>query len=224
MSIRDWPAAERPRERLLQRGPAALTDAELLAIFRRTGVAGCSAVELARRLLADFGSLRALLEADLPAFSAHLGLGPAKFAQLQAVLEMARRHLAERLRRDSALESPQAVRDYLKAQLRHEPHEVFGCLFLDTRHRVLAFEALFQGSIDGASVYPRQVVKRALAHNAAALILVHNHPSGVAEPSQADRLLTQRLKEALGLIEVRVLDHFVVGEGEPQSLAELGWL
>ncbi len=224
MSIRDWPAAERPRERLLQRGPAALTDAELLAIFLRTGVAGCSAVELARRLLADFGSLRALLEADLPAFSAHLGLGPAKFAQLQAVLEMARRHLAERLRRDSALESPQAVRDYLKAQLRHEPHEVFGCLFLDTRHRVLAFEALFQGSIDGASVYPRQVVKRALAHNAAALILVHNHPSGVAEPSQADRLLTERLKEALGLIEVRVLDHFVVGDGEPQSLAELGWL
>ncbi len=224
MSIRDWPAAERPRERLLQRGPAALTDAELLAIFLRTGVAGCSAVELARRLLADFGSLRALLEADLPAFSAHLGLGPAKFAQLQAVLEMARRHLAERLRRDSALESPQAVWDYLKAQLRHEPHEVFGCLFLDTRHRVLAFEALFQGSIDGASVYPRQVVKRALAHNAAALILVHNHPSGVAEPSQADRLLTERLKEALGLIEVRVLDHFVVGEGEPQSLAELGWL
>ena len=224
MSIRDWPAAERPRERLLQRGPAALTDAELLAIFLRTRVAGCSAVELARRLLADFGSLRALLEADLPAFSAHLGLGPAKFAQLQAVLEMARRHLAERLRRDSALESPQAVRDYLKAQLRHEPHEVFGCLFLDTRHRVLAFEALFQGSIDGASVYPRQVVKRALAHNAAALILVHNHPSGVAEPSQADRLLTERLKEALGLIEVRVLDHFVVGEGEPQSLAELGWL
>ena len=224
MSIRDWPAAERPREKLLELGAAALSDAELLAIFLRTGVAGQSAVELARRLLADFGSLRALLEADLPAFSAHLGLGPAKFAQLQAVLEMARRHLAERLRRDSALESPQAVRDYLKAQLRHEPHEVFGCLFLDTRHRVLAFEALFQGSIDGASVYPRQVVKRALAHNAAALILVHNHPSGVAEPSQADRLLTQRLKEALGLIEVRVLDHFVVGDGEPQSLAELGWL
>ena len=224
MSIKEWPEAERPREKLLRRGAGALSDAELLAIFLRTGVAGCSAVELARRLLADFGSLRALLEADLPAFSAHLGLGPAKFAQLQAVLEMARRHLAERLRRDSALESPQAVRDYLKAQLRHEPHEVFGCLFLDTRHRVLAFEALFQGSIDGASVYPRQVVKRALAHNAAALILVHNHPSGVAEPSQADRLLTQRLKEALGLIEVRVLDHFVVGDGEPQSLAELGWL
>ena len=224
MSIRDWPAAERPRERLLQRGPAALTDAELLAIFLRTGVAGCSAVELARRLLADFGSLRALLEADLPAFSAHLGLGPAKFAQLQAVLEMARRHLAERLRRDSALESPQAVRDYLKARLRHEPHEVFACLFLDAKHRVLAFEVLFHGSIDGASVYPRQVVKRALAHNAAALILTHNHPSGVAEPSQADRVLTRRLKEALELVDVRVLDHFIVGDGEPLSMAEYGWL
>lgn len=224
MSIRDWPAAERPRERLLQRGPAALTDAELLAIFLRTGVAGCSAVELARRLLADFGSLRALLEADLPAFSAHLGLGPAKFAQLQAVLEMARRHLAERLRRDCALESPQAVRDYLKARLRHEPHEVFACLFLDAKHRVLAFEVLFHGSIDGASVYPRQVVKRALAHNAAALILTHNHPSGVAEPSQADRVLTRRLKEALELVDVRVLDHFIVGDGEPLSMAEYGWL
>ena len=157
-------------------------------------------------------------------FSAHLGLGPAKYAQLQAVLEMGRRHLAAQLARDSALESPQAVRDYLKARLRHEPHEVFACLFLDTRHRVLAFEVLFHGSIDGASVYPRQVVKRALAHNAAALILTHNHPSGVAEPSQADRQLTQRLKEALALVEVRVLDHFVIGDGEPVSLAEYGWL
>ncbi|MBO3276131.1 RadC family protein [Pseudomonas schmalbachii] len=224
MSIRDWPAAERPREKLLERGAASLSDAELLAIFLRTGVAGCSAVELARRLLQEFGSLRALLEADLAAFSRHLGLGPAKFAQLQAVLEMARRHLAEQLRKDSALESPQAVRDYLKARLRHEPHEVFACLFLDSRHRVLAFEVLFHGSIDGASVYPRQVVKRALAHNAAALILTHNHPSGVAEPSQADRLLTQRLKDALALVDVRVLDHFIVGDGEPLSMAEHGWM
>lgn len=160
MSIREWPAAERPREKLLAQGAASLTDAELLAIFLRTGVAGQSAVDLARHLLADFGSLRALLQADLASFSQRLGLGPAKFAQLQAVLEMARRHLAEQLRRDSALESPQAVRDYLKALLRHEPHEVFGCLFLDAKHRVLAFEALFQGSIDSASVYPRQVVKR----------------------------------------------------------------
>lgn len=224
MSIRDWPAAERPREKLLERGAASLSDAELLAIFLRTGVAGCSAVELARRLLQEFGSLRALLEADLASFSSHLGLGSAKYAQLQAVLEMARRHLAERLRRDSALESPQAVRDYLKARLRHEPHEAFACLFLDSRHRVLAFEVLFRGSIDGASVYPRQVVKRALAHNAAALILTHNHPSGIAEPSQADRLLTQRLKDALALVDVRVLDHFIVGDGEPLSMAEHGWM
>jgi DNA repair protein RadC len=224
MSIKDWPAQERPREKLLERGAQALTDAELLAIFLRTGVAGKSAVDLARQLLGEFGSLRALLEADLAAFSAHLGLGPAKFSQLQAVLEMGRRHLAEGLKRDSALESPQQVRDYLKARLRHEPHEIFGCLFLDTRHRVLAFEALFHGTIDGASVYPRQVVKRALAHNAAAVILTHNHPSGIAEPSQADRLLTTRLKDALALVDVRVLDHFIVGDGEPVSLHELGCL
>ena len=170
MSIRDWPAAERPREKLLQHGSGSLSDAELLAIFLRTGVSGKSAVDLARHLLTEFGSLRALLEADLRAFCRQLGLGPAKFSQLQAVLEMSRRHLAERLRRDSALESPQAVRDYLKALLRHEPHEVFGCLFLDSKHRMLAFEVLFRGSIDSASVYPRQVVKRALAHNAAAVI------------------------------------------------------
>ncbi|WP_278442568.1 RadC family protein [Pseudomonas oryzihabitans] len=224
MGIKDWPAQERPREKLLQQGAQALTDAELLAIFLRTGVTGKSAVDLARQLLGEFGSLRALLEADLAAFSTHLGLGPAKFSQLQAVLEMGRRHLAEGLKRDSALESPQQVRDYLKARLRHEPHEIFGCLFLDTRHRVLAFEALFHGTIDGASVYPRQVVKRALAHNAAAVILTHNHPSGIAEPSQADRLLTTRLKDALALVDVRVLDHFIVGDGEPLSMAEYGWL
>lgn len=224
MSIRDWPAAERPREKLLAHGASALTDAELLAIFLRTGVAGQSAVDLARHLLGDFGSLRSLLQADLAEFCQRLGLGPAKFAQLQAVLEMGRRHLAEQIQRDCALESPQAVRDYLKAVLRHEPHEVFGCLFLDAKHRVLAYEALFRGSIDSASVYPRQVVERALAHNAAALILAHNHPSGVAEPSQADKVLTQRLKTALELVEVRVLDHFIVGEGEPLSMAEHGWL
>ncbi|WP_437880069.1 RadC family protein [Pseudomonas sp. LRF_L74] len=224
MSIRDWPVAERPREKLLAQGAATLTDAELLAIFLRTGVAGKSAVDLARHLLRDFGGLRQLLEADLISFSQHLGLGPAKYTQLQAVLEMGRRHLAERIKRDSALESPQAVRDYLKACLRHEPHEVFGCLFLDSKHRVIEFEPLFRGSIDGASVYPRQVVKRALAQNAAAVILVHNHPSGVAEPSQADRVLTARLKESLALVEVRVLDHFIIGDGDPLSMAEFGWL
>jgi DNA repair protein RadC len=211
MSIRDWPAAERPREKLLE-------------LFLRTGVSGKSAVDLARHLLSRFGSLRNLLESDQQAFGRQLGLGPAKFAQLQAVLEMARRHLAERLRRDSVLESPRAVRDYLKAMLRHEPHEVFACLFLDSKHRVLAFEPLFHGSIDNTSVYPRQVVKRALAHNAAALILCHNHPSGVAEPSQADHVLTKRLKTALEYVDVRVLDHFIVGEGEPLSMMERGWM
>ena len=183
MSIRDWPAAERPRERLLELGAASLSDAELLAIFLRTGVAGRSAVDLARHLLSEFGSLRSLLEADQAAFSMQLGLGPAKFAQLQAAQEMGRRHLAERARQKPALENPQAVRDYLKSMLRHEPHEVFGCLFLDSRHQVLSFEALFRGSIDSTSVHPRQVVKRALAHNAAALILCHNHPSGNTSPS-----------------------------------------
>ena len=224
MSIRNWPAAERPREKLLEHGSSSLSDAELLAIFLRTGVSGKSAVDLARHLLTEFGSLRALLEADLRAFCRHLGLGPAKFSQLQAVMEMSRRHLAERLRRDSALESPRAVRDYLKSLLRHEPHEVFGCLFMDSKHRMLAFEVLFRGSIDSASVYPRQVVKRALAHNAAAVIFCHNHPSGITEPSEADRTLTKRLVEALDLIEVRVLDHFIVGDGQPLSMVEHGWM
>lgn len=224
MSIRDWPAAERPREKLLELGSASLSDAELLAIFLRTGAAGKSAVDLARHLLGKFGSLRALLEADQPAFSAELGLGPAKFAQLQAVQEMNRRHLAERLRVRSALENPQAVRDYLKSMLRHEQQEVFGCLFLDSRHQVLAFEALFRGSIDSTAVHPREVVKRALANNAAALILCHNHPSGNAAPSQADRQLTKRLQEALQLIDVRILDHFIVGDGDPLSMAEYGWM
>jgi len=224
MSIKLWPEQERPREKLLAKGSTSLSDAELLAIFLRTGVRGCSAVELARRLLTEFGGLRQLLEANLDEFTQHMGLGPAKYAQLQAVLEMGRRHLAATIQRESALESPQAVRDFLKAKLRHEPHEVFACLFMDTKHRVLAFEVLFYGTIDGASVYPRQVVKRALAHNAAALILTHNHPSGVSEPSQADKILTERLKEALALIDVRILDHFIVGDGEPLSMVEHGWM
>ena len=224
MSIRDWPAAERPREKLLAWGAASLSDAELLAIFLRTGVAGRSAVDLARHLLAQFGGLRPLLEASQTLFNQQLGLGPAKFAQLQAVLEMGRRHLAEHVRNESVLESPVAVRDYLKALLRHEPHEIFGCLFLDSRHRVLGFEALFQGTIDAAVVYPRQVVKRALAYNAAALILCHNHPSGNAEPSAADRKLTRLLQKALEVVDVRVLDHIIVGDGDPLSMAEYGWM
>lgn len=224
MGMQSWPVSERPRERLLEYGAGALSDAELLAIFLRTGVQGRNAVDLARDLLSAFGGLRQLLEADQASFTSHLGLGPAKYSQLQAVLEMGRRHLAASIQRESALESPQAVRDFLKAKLRHELHEVFACLFLDTKHRVLAFEVLFYGTIDGASVYPRQVVKRALANNAAALILTHNHPSGVAEPSQADKVLTERLKEALALVDVRVLDHFIVGDGEPLSMVENGWM
>ena len=224
MPITDWPVSERPREKLLGQGAPALSDAELLAIFLRTGLPGCSAVDLARQLLTRFGSLRALLQADLRQFSAHPGLGPAKYAQLQAVLEMGRRHLFEDLKRGDALTSPGAVRAFLRSQLAALPHEVFACLFLDNQHRVIAFEELFRGTIDSASVYPREVLKRALAHNAAALILTHNHPSGVAEPSQADLQLTRRLRESLALLDIRVLDHLVIGDGDPVSMAERGLL
>ena len=222
MPITDWPEAERPREKLLQRGPQALSDAELLAIFLRTGRQGRTAVDLARDLLREFGGLRALLEADQKQFCARPGLGPAKYAQLAATLEMGRRHLDETLRRGDALTSPADTRRYLMARLRDYPHEVFACLFLDNRHRVIHYGELFHGTIDGASVHPREVVKQALAHNAAALILAHNHPSGVAEPSQADEHLTRRLKEALALVDIRVLDHLVIGDGETVSLAERG--
>ena len=224
MPITDWPAAERPREKLLQRGPQSLSDAELLAIFLRTGMRGKTAVDLARELLAGHGGLRALLEADARSFCSAPGLGTAKYAQLQAVLEMARRHLGETLQRGDALRNPGDTRRYLRARLRGLPREVFTCLFLDNRHRVIACEELFQGTIDGATVHPREVVRRALHHNAAALILAHNHPSGVAEPSRADRSLTERLRQALALVDVRVLDHLVVGDGEEVSFAERGWI
>ncbi|HHO67487.1 MAG TPA: JAB domain-containing protein [Gammaproteobacteria bacterium] len=222
MAITDWPACDRPREKLLQRGAEALSDAELLAIFLRTGVAGRSAVDLARELLARFGGLRRLLEADRGGFCSQHGLGAAKYAQLQAVLEMARRHLLEGLQRGDILTSPADTRRYLTARLRGHPQEVFACLFLDSRHRVIACEDLFHGTIDGASVHPREVVRRCLQHNAAAVILAHNHPSGVAEPSDADRRLTRRLRDALALIDVRVLDHLVIGDGEAMSFAERG--
>jgi DNA repair protein RadC len=224
MAIRDWPEAERPREKLLSKGANALTDAELLAIFLRTGCAGKSAVDLARELLLRFGSLRALLEADQQSFCAALGLGTAKFSQLQAVLEMARRHLHESMRRSDPFTSPQLARQYVTAQLRHRTHEVFAVLWLDNQHHLLGFQELFSGTIDGASVYPREVVKAALARNAAAAIFTHNHPSGVAEPSQADRHITERLVQALALVDIRVLDHLVVGEGEVVSFAERGFL
>ncbi len=224
MAITDWPVDERPRERLLKQGPQALSDAELLAIFLRTGVAGRSAVDLARDLLSRFGGLRPLLEAGHEAFCACPGLGNAKYAQLQAVLEMAQRHLQHALERGEALTSPDLTRRFLAARLRHRPHEVFACLFLDNRHRVLRFDELFRGTIDAASVYPREVVKQALACNAAAVILAHNHPSGVAEPSHADCQITRRLQDALALVDIRVLDHLVVGDGETVSFAERGLL
>jgi DNA repair protein RadC len=224
MPITDWPIKERPREKLLLRGATALSDAELLAIFLRTGVAGQTAVDLARSLLHEFGGLRQLLGTEQRRFCQSKGLGLAKFAQLQAVLEMSRRYLQQQLQEGDALTSPDFTRRYLQARLRHYPHEVFSCLFLDNRHRVICFEELFHGTIDGASVYPREVLKRALSHNAAALILAHNHPSGVAEPSQADRQITSHLKRALSLVDIRVLDHIVIGEGEPVSLAERGFI
>ena len=224
MAIRDWPAEQRPREKLLAQGVAALSDAELLAIFLRTGVAGKSAVELAHELIAGFGGLRPLLRADLPTFAAGKGLGAAKYAQLQAVLELARRHLAEEMQQGDALSNPQAAERYLRAKLRDLDHEVFAALFLDAQHRVRAFEVLARGTLDGATVYPREVVKAALRHHAAAVIFAHNHPSGYAEPSAADRTLTERLKQALATVDVRVLDHLVIGEGAPTSFAARGWL
>ncbi len=224
MAITDWPEAERPREKLLARGPQALSDAELLAIFLRTGTAGKTAVDLARELLTRFGGLRPLLTADAEAMCDAPGLGPAKYAQLVAALEMGRRHLGEKLTRGAALESTADTRRYLESRLRDLPYEVFCCLFLDNRHRVLNFEELFRGTLNGTAVYPREIVKRALSHNAAAVILVHNHPSGVAEPSRADETLTDRLKEALTLVDVRLLDHLVVGDGEMVSFSERGLL
>lgn len=224
MAITDWPAQDRPREKLLQRGARALTDAELLAIFLRTGTQGKTAVDLARELLTEYRSLQALLDADQKRFCQSLGLGTAKYAQLQAVLEMARRHLNEVLQRGDVLTSPEVTRAYLSAQLRGYRHEVFACLFLDNQHRVIQWEELFRGTIDGASVYPREVAKQALHHNAAAVIFAHNHPSGVAEPSQSDRLITDKLKAALNLLDIRVLDHFIVGDGIPYSFAEHGLL
>ena len=224
MPITDWPVDERPREKLLQRGSASLSDAELLAIFLRTGVSGQTAVDLARTLLNQFGGLRQLLASSQEQFCQGRGLGLAKYTQLQAVLEMSRRHLQEQMMQSDTLSSPTETRRYLQAKLRGYSYEVFSCLFLDNRHRVICFEELFRGTIDGASVHPREVVKRALEHNAAALILAHNHPSGIAEPSQADLQITAHLKRSLSLVDIRVLDHIVIGDGEPVSLAELGMM
>jgi DNA repair protein RadC len=224
MAITDWPESERPREKLLAQGAAVLSDAELLAIFLRTGMKGVSAVDMARDLLMRYGGLRPLLESSQESFCEAPGLGPAKFAQLQAVLEMSRRHLLATLQRGDLMESPQAVRQYLLAQMRHHQQEVFACLFMDNKHRVIRFEPMFFGTIDAASVYPREVVKKALSLNAAAVILAHNHPSGIAEPSLADKQITRRLVDALQLVDIRVLDHMIVGDPDVISFAEQGLL
>lgn len=224
MAITDWPAAERPREKLLLSGAEALSDAELLAIFLRIGCAGKSAVDLARDLLVTYGGLRPLLEASQEDFCRGQGLGTAKYAQLQAVLEMAKRHLSASLQERDLLTSPALVRQYLSSRLRHQQREVFAILFLDSQNRLLAYDELFYGTLDGASVYPREVVKATLAHNAASLILAHNHPSGLTDPSDADIRLTDRLQKALTLIDVRILDHMIVGNDEVLSFAERGLL
>ncbi|HET7756364.1 MAG TPA: DNA repair protein RadC [Steroidobacteraceae bacterium] len=224
MSIRHWPQRERPREKLLERGAHALSDAELLALLIGSGSRGRSAVELARDLIGDFGSLRELLSAAAPRCLAQRGIGPARYAALQAALELARRHFREALRAGPALAAPDATRTFLLAQLRDRPYEVFCCLYLDNRHRLIVFEELFRGTIDRAGVHPREVLRQTLLHNAAAVIFAHNHPSGVLEPSQADELITRRLKEALALVDVRVLDHFIIGDGRCFSFSEHGLL
>ncbi len=224
MRLTDLPTDQRPRERLHRQGPAALSDAELLAIFLRVGHAGTSALELAQRLLARFGGLAGVAGAQVYELTRLKGLGPAKAAQLVAAVELVRRSLAAQLAVRDALTSPAVAGDYLRLWLGRRPNEVFAALFLDNRYRVIAAEELFQGTIDGASVHAREVVRRALAHNAAALIVAHNHPSGVTEPSAADLAITRRLREALALVDIRLLDHLIVGEGAPTSMAERGLL
>ncbi len=223
MAITDWPAEERPREKLLQKGAEHLSDAELLAIFLRVGIKGKTAVDLARELLDEYKGLRNLLAADEQRFCQSKGMGQAKYVQLQAVIEMSRRFLSEKVTRGIEITNPKMVQQYLLSRLRDYPYEVFACLFLDNRHRIIEYEELFRGTIDGASVHPREVVRKAIQHNAAAVIFAHNHPSGVAEPSQADIRITQKLKESLTLIDVRVLDHFIIGD-EVTSFVESGLL
>ncbi|MCL1826200.1 MAG: DNA repair protein RadC [Betaproteobacteria bacterium] len=225
MAITDWPADERPREKLLALGAQVLTDAELLAIFLRVGIKGQSAVDLARTLLGHFGTLNHLCNACADEFASIPGMGLAKYAQLQAVMELARRALAERLTEGALFDSPTEVRDWLQLRMAHLPHETFCILLLDACHRLIEAVDLFRGTLNQTSVYPREVVKLALRYNAAAVVLAHNHPSGVREPSHSDELITRDLRDALALIDVKVLDHFVVpAHGKPLSFAERGLL
>ena len=223
LTIREWPEHERPREKLLDRGARALSDAELLALLLGSGIPGCSAVAMARSLLKDFDGLRDLLRAPLARWR-RKGIGLARYAAVQAAVELAKRHLLEEMRVGSALSSPQATHRYLLAQLRDRPYEVFCCLFLDNRHRLIAFEELFRGTVDCAQVHPREVLRQALLHNASAVILAHNHPSGVLEPSPADDFITRRLKDLLTLMDVRIVDHVIVGDSGCYSFAEHGLL
>jgi DNA repair protein RadC len=222
MGISNWPSGERPRERLIAEGPQALSDAELLAVFLRVGVRGKSAVELARDAVSHFGSLQALFGASLPQFLAIHGMGPAKFAQLQAVKEMARRAFEEELQAGKTLSSPESVKHYLRMMFGGQRHESFVVLFLDVKNRLIQAREMFRGTLSHTSVYPREVVKEALTYNAANVMLAHNHPSGTPEPSEADLLLTRALKQALALIDIRVLDHFIVAGNQVHSFAEHG--
>src|SRR5579884_890209 len=222
--IRDWPKSERPRERLIAHGAEALSDAELLAVIIGSGVRGSSAVDVARRLIGRFGSIRALLQAQARDCLSAGGLGPARFALLRAALELGRRHHFDAMQERPLIASERAVRDFLIAQLRGRQYEVFCCLYLDSRQRLITFEELFRGTVDGATVHPRELARQALAHNTSSVILAHNHPSGVAEPSPADEVITRRIRDALALFDIRVLDHLVVGDGTCTSFAERGLL
>ena len=222
--LKDWPSSEKPREKLLTNGAQSLSDAELLAIFLRTGVKGCHVVDLARQLLKSFGSIAAIYQASVDEFCQVHGLGVAKFVQLQACLEMSKRFLAEEMSNGQALDSSQASKNFLISQLRNEAQEVFAVLFLNNQHQVITFERLFYGTINASAVYPRIVVEKALKHQACAVILAHNHPSGIAEASHADRNITQQLQQALGLIDIRVLDHMIVAGHQCYSFAEHGLL
>ena len=224
MAITDWPAAERPREKLLELGASALSDAELLAIFLRVGVVGKSAVDLARDLLTRFGSLTGIFAASQADLSQVHGIGASKYVQLQAIFEMSRRALNEQMQVKDMLSSPQQVRDFLCLKLGGLSREVFVVLFLDAQNRMITSEEMFSGTLTQTSVYPREVVKKALHHNAASVIFAHNHPSGIAQPSQADELITKQLKQALALVDVRVLDHFIVAGNTTFSFVERGLL
>lgn len=224
MKITDLPHEERPREKLLSRGAASLSDAELLSIILRTGMRHCNATDLARNLLRQFSSLSRLVDASIAELSATKGLGPGKCAQLKASMELARRYLEGQIREGEVLTSSRQTRDFLASRLKGYPHEVFSCLFLDCRHRMICFEELFKGTVDATHVHPREVVRRAITHNAAAVIFCHNHPSGVPEPSHEDKVLTEKLRDVLDVIDVRVLDHIVVGDGQTTSFSERGLL